>query len=201
MNIRKKLHAFEEMAVREAEGKYASMLTETAEKFESARAEMLRKAESDAKKLFEAELYKMRLEKNMNIARAESERKQTLYRLRENITDEVYAAARVKLSEFSASPGYRKFLLQKMDEIIGNGKSGKNAVSAIVLNKPDMIFSEGITAEYGIPVTESEDDIIGGFILRFEGNKAVLDKSFKTGLNEMRLNKKLFEIINPTKFM
>lgn len=132
--------------------------------------ENYRKLLADAEKKNNSELTKAVLE-------MKTEMKKNVLKLREEIKRETFSKVLEKIKEFKSSDEYFDCLVKKTEECL---KSLGDGEKIIEIDKTDENFKEKLQRKFDIPTRISEDDILGGVVVKKGG--MLCDNSFAEAL-------------------
>lgn len=189
MNVKEKLTYFSKIAMREAVEKKNDITKDISREFDLAIDEVRKRAERMSEERIRNEKYKIEQMKNKEVMQAATEAKIMLINLRNRLTDQIFAAVEEKVKQFMLTEEYEHYLVTE----IGKQSAGQKDI-IVKLMPQDMRFAEKITRQYGIPVEETREDCIGGFMLYIPKKNGMIDYSFKTRLKEERDSFNIFKI-------
>lgn len=193
MNVQHKLEGFMDIVLKEATEKREQILRKIEDEFESSCNEIRKNAEKEANERYINECYIAEQKKNKVIMQAAIDSKKAVVELRNRYWDEMFDRVRCRIKEFVQSDEYEGFLLTKIKDACS-----QNADSTVYLSPEDMIYADKIKDMTGCSVFEYEngEDLIGGFKLKINSKNAIIDSSFKAGLEEVRQDYSAFKITN-----
>lgn len=133
----------------------------------------------------EVEKYRLDIEYEVRLAlsRREAELSQTLRRNRAKAADEVFAEAEAQLVEFVGSDKYEEYLRREFADVAGEFASGTTVCAA---RGCDAEIIRKISPVAGLEITETSDDIIGGFTLKNSELGIFADCTLKAKLEEQK---------------
>ncbi|NLU31066.1 MAG: hypothetical protein GXX04_00385 [Clostridiaceae bacterium] len=184
-NALEKLGRFSEMVMQEAYRKkkerIRQAMQEKKEIISSSEIQYLQKA---YEKIQEA-LRKFERKHNEEISKAIVESKEALFNRREEIISSVFANVRKRIEEFAGSSGYPDRMEKELENALRQAGEGKIIVTA---SAKDMELFSGIRTKLGedFDLQESDEDIIGGFLVMNRDKGLVWDHSYLSRLNNER---------------
>ncbi len=178
-----KFNKFSYMVMKEADAKKKEMISQ-------AEKESVQKV-SEKEILFLKHAYELihesvtNIEKDFNeeVSKAILLSKQTLFNRREEILKSVFSSVRAKLKEFRRSEEYKNFMIETIMrglEEIGQGKIQVN------VDSEDIPLIEEIRTKTGaiFELSESEEQLLGGCLIRNMTKGFMHDYSFEKRLND-----------------
>ena len=183
MNVRKKLDAFTNIVLQEAEQSRKEMLSEMNRQVDAACAEAERAARRQAEERLRVEQLKAEQLKNRDIIRASTNARKGLLTLRNKLTDEVFEAVTQKLRAFAQTSAYEDYLTQVAARL-----KAQNQGQAIILTfcADDMPVGRRVAQSLQLQAQETDEDIIGGLRALLPDKNAIIDESFATRLQKER---------------
>lgn len=180
-----KLNKFSYMVMKEADAKKKELISQA----EKDRIKTIAEKEiMFLKKAYDQiheSLARIEKEHNEEVSKAILESKQTLFNNREKILHQVFSNVRGKLEDFKRKDEYRsymiKMILQSLEQI------GKGDI-LIYADSDDIPLIEEIKAKSGVrfELFESEEQLVGGFIICNKTKGLMYNYSFINGLKQER---------------
>ncbi|HHU91154.1 MAG TPA: hypothetical protein GXZ22_08900 [Clostridiaceae bacterium] len=180
-----KLNKFSYMVMKEADAKKKELISQA----EKDRIKTIAEKEiMFLKKAYDQiheSLARIEKEHNEEVSKAILESKQTLFNNREEILKQVFSNVRGKLEDFKHKDEYRsymiKMILQSLEQI------GKGDI-LIYADSDDIPLIEEIKAKSGVrfELFESEEQLVGGFIICNKTKGLMYNYSFINGLKQER---------------
>lgn len=142
-------------------------------------------AERQAELIMENGMKKTVSESANEISAAENARRTELARLREKIANDVFERAKEKLSKFTETDDYRKFIDSRLDEI---EKYFSGTAFTIYCKKADDTVKNAVKEKFGgsVKVEESGEIAIGGCKAMAADGHIVADNTLDTKLYEQK---------------
>jgi vacuolar-type H+-ATPase subunit E/Vma4 len=180
-----KLTKFTEMVMQEA----SRMKLELKEQAEHEKDELIAASEIQyLRKAYERIQESVRkIDKTMNeeISRAILESKQALFNRRDEIINAIFENVKKRIQEFRKTEEYRETLESHLKVALGEAGEGDLRVLA---DPEDLELMEDIRARLnaGFKVQESEEPLLGGFLIVNRSKGLIWDHSYISRINEER---------------
>lgn len=144
-----------------------------------------REALADAYRLIQEESAKIRAEKGREISLHMLENQEALYRRREEIAHEIFAAVRVKLDDFTASPAYGAALRQSF--VAAATRIGEPYSMQVYLRPQDMVHAKEFHLEDEVNYVELLEGSfqLGGLIVACPEKHLSFDATYDSALAEL----------------
>ncbi len=181
--IEEKFIKFSQTVIKEALEKKYKLIDEA----EQERTRTLSETElvllKNAYEKIHASLIKTEKECNEEVSKAILSSKQALFNRREEILQSVFANVRNRLAEFRKSDKYKSFMIETV--LQGLEKAGQGELQVYADNE-DIPLVEEIRAKAGalFEISESEEELLGGCLIRNKTKGFLLDFSFAKSLND-----------------
>lgn len=181
----KNLEKFNNVVIKDAEEQRAKILAE----IEAYRKSELEKAEEDilheAYLMIQNEISSIKNQQSKEVSLAELEGRRKLLKQREQISDDVFAAAADRLIAYTKTPAYAGFLCGLVQKAIAEMPEGKITIR---IKKDDLALSGELVKAAGRAAVVTEDPAIrlGGAILYNEEKGVVSDNTLDLKLESQR---------------
>lgn len=151
------------------------------EAYESMREE----AQKDADLKLKQDLAEMSSQASTEISESHIERTKKLIGKRDGYVKSIFDDARNKLVEFTKSRDYASFMKEKVENI---AKEFNEDNCVMYLTKNDLSLEKELVKAFGkaIEVKESEDIVIGGFIIESKASSLVVNETLDFALENQK---------------
>jgi len=180
-----KLGKFSEMVMQDAYRKKNERIRQAEkEKEELIASSELQYLQKAYEKIQEA-VRKFDKEYNEEISKAIVESKEAMFNRRDEIVRSVFDNVRKRIQEFVRGKEYPNYIEERLKAAIREAGDGKLLVT---VNEEDMALFSEIRTRLGadFELSESDEDIIGGFLITNRDKGLVWDYSFLSRLNRER---------------
>ena len=180
-----KLNKFSYMVMKEADAKKKELISQA----EKDRIKTIAEKEiMFLKKAYDQiheSLARIEKEHNEEVSKAILESKQTLFNNREEILKQVFSNVRGKLEDFKRKDEYRSYMIKTI--LLSLEQIGKGEI-LIYADSDDIPLIEEIRAKAGtrFELFESEEQLIGGFVICNKTKGLMYNYSFINGLKQER---------------
>ena len=180
-----KLNKFSYMVMKEADARKKELLSQA----EKDRIKTIAEKEiMFLKKAYDQiheSLARIEKEHNEEVSKAILESKQTLFNNREEILKQVFSNVRGKLEDFKRKDEYRSYMIKTI--LLSLEQIGKGDI-LIYADSDDIPLIEEIKAKSGVrfELFESEEQLVGGFIICNKTKGLMYNYSFINGLKQER---------------
>ncbi len=180
-----KLNKFSYMVMKEADARKKELLSQA----EKDRIKTIAEKEimflKQAYDQIHESLARIEKEHNEEVSKAILESKQTLFNNREKILHQVFSNVRGKLEDFKRKDEYRSYMIKTVLQSLEQIGQGEILVYA---DSGDIPLIEEIRAKSGtrFELFESEEQIVGGFIICNKTKGLMYNYSFINGLKQER---------------
>lgn len=166
---------------RQALGEEKAILSEVQALEDEAYESMREEAQKDADLKLKQDIAEMSSQASTEISESHIERTKKLIKKRDGYVKIIFDDAKSKLIEFTMSKEYTSFMKEKMKEV---AKDFNEDNSVMYLTKKDLSLEKELVKAFGkvIEVKESEDIIIGGFIIENKASSLVINETLDLAL-------------------
>lgn len=185
ISVNEKLKSFMDMTLREAYKEKAELIENTKKEIRKTVEEKEIKLLEDAYHAIQTGTRQNRRELNEAISKTVVDGKRRMFDKRRDIIKDVFRQVKSDLEKFKRSTEYPLVIVKDLLEsikIIGKDEY------IIEINSGEVELLKKISGEIGIAakISESQEDIIGGFIIYGKNRRIRIDCSFKTKTQEAR---------------
>ncbi|HHW22316.1 MAG TPA: hypothetical protein GXX26_05460 [Clostridiaceae bacterium] len=182
-SIEEKFRKFSHMVMKEADTRKREIISEAEKQHTQTVSEKEIVFLKNAYEKIHKAMIEIEKEHNEEISKAILSGKQALFTHREEILKSVFAGVKNKLAEFRKSDGYKSFMIDTI--LKGLEKAGQGDIQ-IYADSEDIPLIEEIRAKAGaiFELTESEEILLGGCLIRNKTRGFLLDCSFAKSLND-----------------
>ena len=179
MNVSDKLRAFSVTAVQEAEDKKKELIDRIEAEYADACAAYAAEARGRFELAFQDERRKAGREKNREILAAKSEARRSLYELKAQLAEGVFARVRARIAAYTETRDYSRALWAGIKELAAK-HPGEIEVS---LRSADIGGAGELPPNLRLV---PDDSLAGGFRARIPEKNIIIDHSYKERLEKAR---------------
>jgi vacuolar-type H+-ATPase subunit E/Vma4 len=192
MTVEKKLEMFSDITMNEVEEKRRKIQRDSGEKLRSAADEAVRAAEKSAQERLREERYAIDKLNNKQTVAASAEAKRSLIKLRDKLTEELFADIEADVRAFTESAEYESYLTDEINAAV-HENAGRYTVLLVLPRDlgaarriaAAMANTQQISVETGGGDITGED-FIGGFKLASADRRAMADYTLSARLRAER---------------
>ena len=183
--LSKKLDRFTSALLSEASAEAERVSKELKERHDAALSSAEDQVLLEAYDYIHREVSRIRSEQGRLVSRHMLERKQALFRRREEIASEVFALVRARTAAFTRTEAYPRRLSQLLREALIPLSGAEDTV--VYLREEDLPLAGALIAQAGRPLTIQAGPVrMGGLIAQSHSLGLRIDSSFDANMEELR---------------